>query len=310
MTMDLESIINFHLLYIISVSITCVVMYVILSIRLNRLKQKRIIGLKRKAIDPVVETETPIDNPEKVQRQIGRESIDTRFNFLQRFLPIVIGILWVTVVVLPYLTRVPAIHVSLVIGSISVLVGIAARPFIENIISGLVISFAQPIRIGDTVLINDHYGTVEDIKLTHSVINIWDWRRLVIPNGQMLSKEIINYSLNDLHLWAWIEFNVSAQADLNEVEEIAKECAKSSEHFLNIEDPAFWVMGLEKDSIRCWLASWADSPLSAWSLRHHMRKELADQLRKRNIAFNLYHVEQGTTPPIREISPESPIGPL
>lgn len=294
MELPFDTLINFHTAYVLSVTLICLVLSFVLNIRIDRIRAKRIIGLKRKHLETVVDTETPVDNPEKLQRKIGQESIETRFNFIKRFLPIFIGVIWVSMVILPYLTRVPAIHVSLVIGSISVLIGIAARPFIENIISGLVISFAQPVRIGDTVLINEHYGIIEDIKLTHSIVNIWDWRRLVIPNSQMLTKEIINYSLNDLHIWAWVEFYVSSEADLDEVEKIAKEVATSSEHFIGIEEPAFWVMGMEKDSIRCWVASWADSPNSAWAAKHHIRTGLAKYFRQKHIPFNLYNIHQAS----------------
>lgn len=304
MNLSLDAFFNFHAFYIISVSLISLAIYAFASFRIDRLRQKRLIGLKRKHLDAPVDTETPLDEPEKQQRKIGQESIETRFSFLQKFLPIVFGVAWLSVVIIPYLTRVPAIHVSLVIGSISVLIGIAARPFIENIISGLVISFAQPIRIGDTVLINDYYGVIEDIKLTHSVINIWDWRRLVIPNSQMLSKEIINYSLNDHHLWAWIEFHVSADSNLEEIEEVAKKVAKTCEHYLDVEEPSFWVMGLEKDSIRCWLASWTDGPTTAWAMRAHMRSELAKYFRKQNIQFNMYNINQGVTPPPSETRSE------
>lgn len=293
----LNDYINFHAAYIVTASLLCLLLYIFLHSHIDRVRQKRLVSLKRKFLDPVVETETPIENPAKAQRELGVESIETRFNFVKRFLPFVILGIWFSVVIMPYLTRVPAIYVSIVIGSISVLVGIAARPFIENLISGLVISFSQPYRIGDTVMVNDHYGVVEDIRLTHTLINIWDWRRLVVPNGQMLTREIINYSINDMHIWAWIEFYVSGEVDLDEVEKKAKEIASNSDVFLDVEEPAFWVMGLEKDSVRCWLAAWVDGPTSAWAMRSHMRRELAKYFRSQNISFHIYHVDRPFGPP-------------
>ena len=282
-------IINFHTIYILTDSTICIVLFFLLRARIDRLRLKRIRSLKKKNINSVVETETPLENPEKVQRKIGQESIETRFNFLKKFLPVVIAFLWFMIVITPYLQRVPAIYVSIIIGSISVLLGMAARPFVENLVSGLVISFAQPIRIGDAILLDEKYGLVEDIKLTHSIINMWDWRRLVIPNSQMLNKEVVNYSLNDHHIWAWVEFHVSSDADIELVENIGIKVAKGNEHFLPVEDPSFWVMRVGRDSIRCWLAAWVDNPTAAWEIRDQMRKGLVKEFRKHGISLNRFN---------------------
>jgi len=283
--------INIHSLYIASATALCALTYFVLNTRLNKIKESRLNRLKRQKLYPVaVETETPLDNPIGEQRSVGEESIETRFNFFSRFLPVLALGFWLTLLITPYLNKVPAIYISIVIGSFSVLVGMAARPFIENLIAGLVLSMSQPVRIGDTVVIDDHYGVVEDIKLTHSILKIWDWRRLVIPNSLLLSKEIINHSLNDIHIWAWVEFNVSSDADLDRVEEIARSIPARSPYYRNVEDPAFWVMGMEKNSVRCWLAAWTENPAGAWEMKNFIRKELCRAFRKEGIEFHSYKI--------------------
>lgn len=285
-------ILNIHSLYIASATSLCTITYFILKTRLNKIKETRLNKLKRQKLYPVaVETETPQENPISEQRAIGEESIETRFNFISQFLPIVAVGFWLTLVITPYLNKVPAIYISIVIGSFSVLVGMAARPFIENLIAGLVLSMSQPVRIGDTVVIDEHYGVVEDIKLTHSILKVWDWRRLVIPNSQLLSKEIINHSLNDFHIWAWVEFYVSSDSDLDRVEEIAREIPQESPYFRNVESPAFWVMGMEKDSIKCWLAAWTQNPAGAWEMKNFIHKELCRKFREEEIHFHSFRVD-------------------
>lgn len=285
-------IINVHSLYIASATALCLLIYFVLNSRLNKIKEARLNKLKRQKLYPVaVETETPQENPIREQREIGEESIETRFNFFSHFLPVVAIGFWLTLIITPYLNRVPAIYISIVIGSFSVLLGMAARPFIENLIAGLVLSMSQPVRIGDTVVIDDHYGVVEDIKLTHSILKVWDWRRLVIPNSQLLSKEIINHSLNDIHIWAWVEFYVSSDSNLDLVEEIARDIPHRSPYYRNVEDPAFWVMGMEKDSVRCWLAAWTENPAGAWEMKNYIRKELCRKFREQGIDFHSFKID-------------------
>jgi small-conductance mechanosensitive channel len=66
-------------------------------------------------------------------------------------------------------------------GAAGIIVGLAARPLLSNLIAGLQIAITQPIRIEDAVIIENEWGWVEDIASTYVVIRLWDWRRMVVP---------------------------------------------------------------------------------------------------------------------------------
>jgi small-conductance mechanosensitive channel len=208
---------------------------------------------------------------------------------------------------IPLARNMSAAFISFIFGVTTVVVGIAAKPFIENIIGGLVISFAQPIRIGDTVLMDQKmYGTVEDISLTFTVVKLWDWRRFVVPNHRMLEKEFINLSLVDRYTWSYVEFWVSHDADLVEVKALAIMAAKEAPHFASHESPAFWVMELGERGVKCWVAAWANTPSQAWELKHEIRTALAQALRRRGIQCHAYHHEVVTRPPVDGLAPSPP----
>jgi len=63
-------------------------------------------------------------------------------------------------------------------------IGVAAQKSIANLLAGIQLSITQPIRIGDEVVIEKEFGTIEEITLTYVVVRIWDLRRLVIPVSQ------------------------------------------------------------------------------------------------------------------------------
>ena len=65
---------------------------------------------------------------------------------------------------------------------VAAIVGIAARAPLANLVSGVMIAFSQPVRLGDYISINDVYGTVEEITLTHTYVRTLDDHRVVIPN--------------------------------------------------------------------------------------------------------------------------------
>ncbi len=79
-------------------------------------------------------------------------------------------------------------------GIIGVVVGFAARTTLGSIIAGIVIAFTQPIRLGDTIEIDDKKGKVEEITLFYTIIILKDNQHLIIPNQILMNSKIINYS--------------------------------------------------------------------------------------------------------------------
>src|SRR5665648_734003 len=65
-------------------------------------------------------------------------------------------------------------------------IGIAARAPLANRVSGVMIAFSQPVRLGDYISIDDVYGTVEEIRFTYTYIRTPDNRRVVIPNLSLI----------------------------------------------------------------------------------------------------------------------------
>ena len=66
-------------------------------------------------------------------------------------------------------------------GIAGAIIGIAAQPTLGNIIAGFQVAITQPIRIGDTILIDDIWCEVEDLRFTYAVLKTWDDRRLIVP---------------------------------------------------------------------------------------------------------------------------------
>ncbi len=80
-------------------------------------------------------------------------------------------------------------------GVVGIALGFAAQTTMANLVSGIIIAFAQPIRLGDNVKIDGEYGAVESIGLFYTYIRTWDNRRLVIPNKLLSDQTIRNYTI-------------------------------------------------------------------------------------------------------------------
>jgi small-conductance mechanosensitive channel len=251
----------------------------------------------RRPFEPIP-TESPVDDPTATARRQGVRSIERHFSITRRIvLPALAGVV-VLLASLPFLDQVPAALASLLIGGGTVLVGVAARPFVENALSGLAISSSRLVSIGDTVLVDGFYGTIEDVTLTHTVVKIWDWRRYVIPNARMLSQPFVSASLFDPYVWASVEFWVAYDADLARVRALAIEAARKSPAFGGHEEPAFWILELAKEGTRCWVAAWADTPSQAWQLAHDTRTALFEGFQREGIAAHTHRF--APSPPVGE----------
>ena len=226
------------------------------------------------------------------QKRLGvlTAGVAQRFTIIGRSIYLMLGLVWVLALSFPFMGSMPTTYVSIAITIATVVLGIAARPFIENFFSGIVISFSHQLRVGDTLIIDEQYGTVEDISITYTKIKTWESKRYIIPNSRMLSKEFINLTLTEQSLWATVNFSVSYDADLDRVAELAEEIAAELSPKEAPEAPLFWVQWMEKDCLECRLTCWAESPAAAWMLRSDMARSLAGALRGEGIATNINHI--------------------
>lgn len=279
--------------YIYPIAVTAVILIGYLSIkyRIKNAQKIKLKSIKKREFTDAVETESPVEDQGGELREKGIDQIEDKFSFLNKALPIVTLFLWAFIIVIPYLEDIPSVYISVLVAIISVVAGFALRPFLENLFSGIIISFFKSIRIGDTVRIDGHYGIIEEIGLTYSVLKRWDWVRIVVPNSALLNKEIQNLTMNDNHIWANAEFYISPEADLDLVEKLAKKVAADSPYNSKVEEPSFWVMDLSERSIRCWVAAWASNPGDGWELRHEMRFKLAKLFQEHGIKTHISNLD-------------------
>ncbi len=85
-------------------------------------------------------------------------------------------------------------------GAASLIVGLAARPLLTNLIAGVQIAITQPIRMEDAVIVEGEWGWIEEITSTYVVVRLWDWRRMILPISYFLEKPFQNWTHNSASL--------------------------------------------------------------------------------------------------------------
>lgn len=276
-------------IYLSSVIIGGFVVFLFLRFLIARIERKRQNRLGRLKEIEAIPTESPEDDDEESFRRRGKERIKARFTITRVFsYSILVGIA-IILLALPFIGTVPATGISLFIAIITVLIGIASRPFLENFVAGISISFSKLVRIGDVVDIDDHYGTIEDITMTHTIVRRWDWIRYTVPNAIMIQKAFKNYTVCDMNRWVYVEFHIDHDSDLAIVRDIAENAPQHSKFFNDVEPPQFWIVDMERESVKCMVVAWATSPAEGWMLSVDIRSELLERFQEHGIRSHSYH---------------------
>ncbi|MXG38086.1 mechanosensitive ion channel, partial [Escherichia coli] len=103
-------------------------------------------------------------------------------------------------------------------------------------VSGLIILFERPVRIGDTVTIGTFSGTVSKIRIRATTITDFDRKEVIIPNKAFVTERLINWSLSDTVTRVVIRIGVAYGSDLDKVKEVLLQAAH--EHPKVMQEPA------------------------------------------------------------------------
>lgn len=114
--------------------------------------------------------------------------------------------------------------------------GFGLQEVVANFVSGIIMLFERPVRVGDTITIGEYSGTVTRIRTRATTIVDWDNREIVVPNKNFITERLINWTLSDTTTRLVIPVGVSYDADVDAVMETLRSIAES--HPMALKDPA------------------------------------------------------------------------
>jgi potassium efflux system protein len=123
--------------------------------------------------------------------------------------------------------------------ALSVGIGFGLQEIVANFISGLIILFERPIRVGDTVTVGDTDGVVTRIRIRATTIRNFDRKELLVPNKEFITGRLLNWSLSDPVTRILIVVGVAYGSDVDKALAIMKRLAEAHEHV--VDDPPPFV---------------------------------------------------------------------
>lgn len=170
-------------------------------------------------------------------------------------------------------------------GVMGVALGFASQTTAANLVSGILIAFTQPLRLGDRVEVEQEQGAVEEIGLLYTIIRTWDNRRVVIPNQLLSSRVIRNYSVRDPRSPAVVMFSLSHAADLDWVRSMAIEEAHAHPDSLDDPAPSVDVVAFDEGGMTVRLVSWTTDRPHAVDLTVALRERVVRRLAEADVSM-------------------------
>ncbi len=180
-------------------------------------------------------------------------------------------------------------------GILAAIIGFASQEAFSNIISGVFIVIYKPFSVGDSIklLSNGQSGIVEDITLRHTVINGSENRRIVVPNSVISREQILNSSIVDSRIQAYVDVLIDYKSNHNRTMDIIREEAQKHPLFLDIRNAADKAAGkspvdvkllaLEQKGVRLRAFVWVKSDGDSFTLKCDLLKILKERFEAEGI---------------------------
>jgi small-conductance mechanosensitive channel len=193
---------------------------------------------------------------------------------------------------------------TILAGAFSVGIGFGLQNIVNNFISGLIVLFERPIKVGDTIEIDGQTGRVQRIGIRASVIQSTSGAEVIIPNGKLISDKVINWTLSSGRRQVTVTVLLKLDADVAPARELSLAVARRNKHVLQAPAPEVLFVRRGIDQLEFELRVWTDA-LDAWmEVRSDMTAEINEALRHNEIPGAA--PEEAVVPPAPVVASDLP----
>jgi potassium efflux system protein len=150
-------------------------------------------------------------------------------------------------------------QVQWLVAALGVGIGFGLQEIVANFISGIIILFERPVRVGDIVTIGDTTGVVTNIQIRATTIRNWDRQELLVPNKEFITGRLLNWSLTDQQNRISIPIGIEYGSDTRKALKILSEVAAAHERVLDDPAPLISFEGFADSALTIVLRCYLDS---------------------------------------------------
>lgn len=128
-------------------------------------------------------------------------------------------------------------NLAVIAGALSVGIGFGLQDIIKNLVSGIIILFERPFKVGDWVILAGEEGKIKQINIRSTELETWTKRSVIIPNATLISSSLVNLTHGNNWQRQSIFVGVSYDADVEKVTALLIECARSNKRVTKVPAP-------------------------------------------------------------------------
>jgi potassium efflux system protein len=173
------------------------------------------------------------------------------------------------------------------VAALSVGLGFGLQEIVANFVSGLILLFERPIRIGDLVTLNNVTGTVSKINIRATTLIDPDHKEVVVPNKTFITQQLINWTLSDQITRIQIPVGIAYGSDCDKAESLLLEVARNHPSVLRDPEPVALFLGFGASSLDFELRVYVGQLSDRLNLTHDLNMEINRRFAEEeiNIAF-------------------------
>ncbi len=178
---------------------------------------------------------------------------------------------------------IPMDRVTIIIGALGVGIGFGLQNIVNNLVSGIILAVEKPVQVGDIIEVSGKSGTIKEIGIRSSKLECGDGSELIVPNGDLISQHVVNWTLNNNNRRVELLIRVAYGSDVVKVEEILHSIITKREDIMDSPKPSVFLNKFGDTAIeyRAWF--WAAEITRYLSLKSSVMRDIYTEFAKEGI---------------------------
>jgi potassium efflux system protein len=168
-------------------------------------------------------------------------------------------------------------------GAFGIGIGFGLQNIVNNFVSGLVLLFERPIKLGDMVMIEGEWAIVKKIGLRSTTVETFDLSEIIVPNSDLISQKVTNWTLSNEQSRLVIPVGVAYGSDVSKVLTILQECAEQHPKVLETPAPSVIFTAFGASSLDFELRAWIADVNSRLAVKSELLLEIDARFRRANV---------------------------
>jgi potassium-dependent mechanosensitive channel len=160
---------------------------------------------------------------------------------------------------------IPMDRLAIILGALSVGIGFGLQSLVNNLVSGLILAFEKPINVDDVVEFGGQSGTMKSIGFRSSVITTWDGADVIIPNGNLLSQQLINWTRGNSSRRVEIVTGVAYGTDIEKTKKLIIDLLVADKRIMSFPQPLVLIKDFNSSAIDLRVLFWIEH-FDTWTL--------------------------------------------